>query len=144
MSIEFYETKFLRNIYSVINHPDVLPFMVRTSLNECPAINLKKLYSPIITVYALRITDKLAGIGFFRLENEIAIADVCFLPQFRGKDAKRVAMQAIYDYVRKKSPREITGKINKNNKRSYLFSRWLGFEKVNEDDEFYYMRFKNG
>src|SRR5437870_885826 len=108
--IDFYETRLLRNIRKIAFHPAVFPYM----FSRLPAINDTPLYTildPKITVYALRIDLKLAGIGFFVLDQEIATVDVCFIPEFSGKDKKNLAMRVIDDYVDKKKPTAIIGKI---------------------------------
>lgn len=138
--IDFYETKLIKNIRKIVLHPDVMPFLFTRTITELSALNLEKLMDPNITIYALRINEKLAGLGFFVKENDHAVVDVCFLPEFRGKDAKDVAMRAISDYVSKKAPKFISGKIRKNNRRSLLFSKWLLFHVERSDNDFFYIR----
>lgn len=138
--ISFYETRLLKNIRAVALHPEVAPYMFSSIIPDAKTLSLKAVNDPNITIYALRINNKLAGLGLFVMKDNIAIVDVAFLPNFSGKDKKDVATKASQDYVSKKHPRAIIGKIRRTNKRSLIFAQWCNFHVEHIDDDYFYIR----
>jgi len=140
MIYDCYPTKLLKNIRNIASHPDIFPFMLPVSVENLPPLHLNAILKPELTVYMLRINYKQAGLGFFTKKENEAIVDVCFLPNYRGKDAKVVAMLAIEDYISKNKVSALIGKIRKSNPRSLIFSKWCMFHMEHEDEQFYYVR----
>ncbi len=94
-----------------------------------------------ITYYLFEVYGIVAGFCAFRqITDDISICDVAFLEEFRGKIAKEVSLEAIRKFKKESSCKILITRISKKNKRSLYFSKWLGFVKYSDDDNYIYLR----
>lgn len=138
MRYVFWKTKNAHFIRSVLGHPEVKPYMI-PELNELPAVSLKKLFDKKLTIYAIFMEDKIAGLAVFNKEGKVSTVDVAFLPEYRGRTALKASKNILKEYQSEHNLVTITGKIRKINKRSLCFARMCGFKLKNSDDSHYHV-----
>lgn len=144
MTHAFWETTHAHAIRKVVMHPDVKPFLFLEDVNSYASINLQELKNKSITVYQLRVDNKLAGIVFFKAVGRSANIDAAFLPEFRGKNAKKFANELFNSYIQKTKIKFFTAKIRVTNKRSLVFARWCGFKVDCKDSDYVYVSKHHG
>ncbi len=136
----FYETRNRNTIVKVISDSDIKDFMFPVKVEELYGIKISEVFNKNLTVYAIRVGIKLAGLAFFTKNGDSSTVDQAVLPEFRGKDALELGKKVILDYVLKNKVYELNGKIRKSNKRAIYFCKWLKFFIYNQDKDYFYVR----
>jgi len=94
-----------------------------------------------IMYYLLRYSNDTMGFCAFKKHNDlISSIDIAFLEKYRGKLAKYMSMVAIKKYIIDTKCGMLITRVNKKNRRSLFFSKWLGFVKYLEDNDYIYLR----
>lgn len=140
MNTLIYKTTNSALIRRIINHPDVKGFMFHVEPPEIILFDIKKLMSTNIVIYAMRFNNELIGIGIFSNKNGSIYVDIAFLPQCRGKNALSLATETLSQYIKEYCPSEILAKINKKNRRSLIFAKWMDFFVESEDEIYFYIK----
>lgn len=136
---EFYLSTHQGVIRRIVNHPDIKPYLFLTAPDDYHVYDLKKIISPNVKIYIMRADGKLAGLGLFIQQEDIATVDAAFFPDLRGKHAKILANLVILDYIKHASVRALKGKIRKSNLRSLAFARWNNFNIISSDEIYFYV-----
>lgn len=130
-------TKDYQEIARIINKPGYKEWIFDKEGN----VTESDLLVSGITYYLFEVYGIVAGFCAFRqITDDISICDVAFLEEFRGKIAKEVSLEAIRKFKKESSCKILITRISKKNKRSLYFSKWLGFVKYSDDDNYIYLR----
>lgn len=134
MNIEIYIPKHLNDIVEIINDPEYSKW-----LNDGNKIkNLEELYH--LTFYLFKVNDEIAGFCAFRNAEKASIVDVAILKKFRGKIGKKLSLLAKEKYKIESNCKVLLTRIDKRNRQSLVFSKWVGFIKFDEDEKYNYLR----
>ena len=129
-------TKDLEKIANIINMPDNKKWLIE---NNCD-ISKESLKNDKIKYYLLQKDDKDAGFcAFLDAGDGIIVGDVAILEDYRGKIGKWLSIMAIKAFLKNNNCKSIITRINKENKRALVFTKWLGFVKFREDQQYIYL-----
>lgn len=130
-------TKDCKEIAKIINKPGYKEWI----FDKDGEVTASDLLVSGITYYLFYVCEITAGFCAFRqITDDISICDVAFLEEFRGKVAKGISLEAIRKFKKESSCKILITRISKKNKRSLYFSKWLGFVKYSDDDNYIYLR----
>jgi len=133
------ETKDYKEIVKIINRPDYKEWLI----DKDGDVADKDLDIPNIIYYLFSVDNEVAGFCALRkIYDDVSIADIAILEKFRGKTAKHISNVAINKYILESTCKMLITRINKENKRSLYFAKWLGFVKYLDDDNYIYLRLK--
>ena len=127
-----------------VSVPDALFFMKRHKLDYMGIDNqLRPSYFDNTDIYGFfDKQNRLKGLLILEDRNNCWQPHIIFMEDVRGK----IAIKSFKEWVEKhiKQYKLLIGKIPLEFKQSILFSKWVGFKKIYQDNNFYYGEFRDG
>ena len=135
--IEICSTVDYKLIGDIVCKPGYKEWLIN---DDCAAIE-DILARPGMIYYLYKIDDVIAGFGAIRnIDENISIVDIAILENFRGKIGKELALSSIEKFSNESSCKILITRIDRKNKRSLYFTKWLGFKKYLDDENYIYLR----
>lgn len=135
--IEIIKTKICKEILRIINKPEYKKWLI----DKKGQVLARDLDLPVMTYYLFRLDGVVAGYGAIRHErSDVNIVDIAILNKFRGTVGREIALMAIKKYAGESTCKVLVTRIDKLNKKSLYFTKWLGFEEYINDDKYIYLR----
>lgn len=144
------ETRDFETIKTLLSNKHIYPGLVSIKYLAILEDAEKHLDHKSAIYYLLKYGEKDVGfcaiLDFFDKFNQPGYygVDIGILKEFRGKIGYQLARNAYEKFMKDYRPNKLFALVRKDNRPSFFFSKNIGFQIFNEDNDYYYLEAEYG